>query len=191
MLAADRRIDPGRIGFWGLSQGGWLSLLAASRSPQAAFAVAARTAVDDFQRGKRDRVSAQKILYAATTKPWFEHIYMARTFNDPDRSQWARELRHDPLPVLEAVEQPALLIYGSADPWIPVQVSIDRLRASSARHPSIRTTVIAGADHAMATSVPVADQVEPALLARHAPQSAEYFGVLVAWLTGQGIASPP
>lgn len=39
MLARDPRIDARKIGFWGLSQGGWLSLLAASRSPQTAFAI--------------------------------------------------------------------------------------------------------------------------------------------------------
>ena len=39
MLAQDPRLDPKRIGFWGLSQGGWLSLLAASRSPETAFAI--------------------------------------------------------------------------------------------------------------------------------------------------------
>jgi uncharacterized protein len=39
MLAKDPRIDPKRIGFWGLSQGGWLSLLAASRYPDTAFVV--------------------------------------------------------------------------------------------------------------------------------------------------------
>ena len=38
-LAAVSRIDPKKIGFWGLSQGGWLALLAASSSPDAAFAV--------------------------------------------------------------------------------------------------------------------------------------------------------
>lgn len=38
-VGADPRIDPRRVGIWGLSQGGWLSLLAASRSPQVAFAV--------------------------------------------------------------------------------------------------------------------------------------------------------
>ncbi|MGA8762694.1 MAG: alpha/beta fold hydrolase [Candidatus Sulfotelmatobacter sp.] len=38
-LAAISRIDPRKIGFWGLSQGGWLALLAASSSPDAAFAV--------------------------------------------------------------------------------------------------------------------------------------------------------
>jgi hypothetical protein len=39
MLAADKRINPQKIGFWGLSQGGWLSVLAASRSGQVAFAI--------------------------------------------------------------------------------------------------------------------------------------------------------
>jgi uncharacterized protein len=33
------RIDPKRIGFWGLSQGGWLAVLAASETPDAAFAI--------------------------------------------------------------------------------------------------------------------------------------------------------
>jgi uncharacterized protein len=39
MLKADPRIDPGRIGIWGLSQGGWLSLLAAARSSEVRFVV--------------------------------------------------------------------------------------------------------------------------------------------------------
>ena len=38
-LAKLPRIDPRRIGFWGLSQGGWLAVLAAGRSPDAAFAI--------------------------------------------------------------------------------------------------------------------------------------------------------
>ena len=33
------RIDPNKIGFWGLSQGGWLAVLAAGRSKDAAFAI--------------------------------------------------------------------------------------------------------------------------------------------------------
>lgn len=38
-INVDPRIDPRRVGIWGLSQGGWLALLAASRSPQVTFAV--------------------------------------------------------------------------------------------------------------------------------------------------------
>jgi pimeloyl-ACP methyl ester carboxylesterase len=39
-LKSDPRIDPRRIGSWGLSQGGWISPLAASRSPDIAFVIA-------------------------------------------------------------------------------------------------------------------------------------------------------
>lgn len=39
-LKSDPRIDPRRIGTWGLSQGGWISPLAASRSPEIAFVIA-------------------------------------------------------------------------------------------------------------------------------------------------------
>jgi len=38
-LARFSRIDPNKIGFWGLSQGGWLAVLAAGRSKDAAFAI--------------------------------------------------------------------------------------------------------------------------------------------------------
>jgi hypothetical protein len=38
-LAKLPRIDPKKIGFWGLSQGGWLAVLAAQRSKSAAFAI--------------------------------------------------------------------------------------------------------------------------------------------------------
>lgn len=226
MLAQDPRIDPRRIGFWGLSQGGWLSLLAASRSPQAAFAisvsapmttpdvqmnfavanvlrikgftqsaideaVATRTAVDDFQRGTRDRASAQRILDAATNEPWFAYAYLEKTFNDPDQSGWAKEMRHDPMAALDAVKQPAFLVYGSADPWVPVQVSLERLRASQPRHPNVEVAVVAGADHAMATTVPAAEQIDPVLSARQAPDSAAYFALLGAWLAKQGLAVIP
>ena len=226
MLANDPLIDPRRIGFWGLSQGGWLALLAASRSSQTAFAisisapmttpdiqmnflvanilgikgfpradidraVATRTAVDDFMRGKRDRASTQAVVDAAAAEPWFEHVYMGKTFKDPDQSRWAKEMRHDPLATLDAVKVPALVIYGSADPVVPAQISVERLRASAARHPHIEVAVIAGADHAMATSFSAADQLDPVLSAKEAPESAEYFGLLGAWLARQDIAQVP
>jgi hypothetical protein len=43
----------------------------------------------------------------------------------------------------------------------------------------------------MATSVSAADQIDPALLARQATQSAAYFGLLGAWLVKQGLARLP
>jgi uncharacterized protein len=74
---------------------------------------------------------------------------------------------------------------------VPVKISIERLRANAARYPSLETAVIAGADHAMATSIPVLQQMDPVLSAREAPQSAEYFALLSAWLVKQGIGQVP
>lgn len=226
LFAKDARIDPKRIGFWGLSQGGWLSLLAASRSPDAAFAISisapmttpdvqmifasqnilrikgfsqadidqattTRLAVDDFMRGKRDRASTQSVLDAAAVKPWFEHIYMGKTFKDPGQSRWAKEIQHDPLATLGKVRQPALVIYGTADPWVPVKTSVERLRASARQHPNVEVAVIKGADHSMARTVSQADQIDPVLSPKEAPDAAEYFSLLGAWLAKQGIARVP
>jgi uncharacterized protein len=100
-------------------------------------------------------------------------------------------MRHDPLTTLDGVKQPALVIYGSGDPWVPVQTSVERLQASAARHPNVEVAVVAEADHAMATTVSAADQIDPVLSANEAPDSAEYFGLLGAWLAKQGLAQAP
>jgi pimeloyl-ACP methyl ester carboxylesterase len=152
-------------------------------------ATATRTAVDDFMRGKRDRASTQSVLDAAAAKPWFEHIYLGKTFKNPDESRWAKEIQHDPLATLDEVRQPALVIYGTADPWVPVKASVERLRAGARKHSNIDVAVINGADHSMATTMSPADQIDPVLSSKEAPDSAEYFGLLGAWLAKQGIAS--
>ncbi|HEX3887798.1 MAG TPA: alpha/beta fold hydrolase [Phenylobacterium sp.] len=226
MLARDPRIDPKRIGFWGLSQGGWLSLLAAAHSPPAAFAiavsaplttadvqmsfaaanilridgysqadidqaVAARTALDDFERGKLDRATAQARIDAAAKKPWFDLIYLGKTFHDPAQSDWARQMRNDPLKTLDKVKIPTLIIYGAADPWVPVAVSVKALRASAAQHPNITTAVVAGADHEMSLTTSPKDEIDPAGFAKLAPDSAEYFALLASWLTAHGLTRGP
>jgi len=222
LLARDPRVDSRRIGFWGLSQGGWVSLLAASRCPETAFAIAisapmttpdvqmifavtnilrirgysqadidlavdARKAVDDFERGDLDRATAQKRVDAAGTKPWFALIYLGRTFQDPDKSGWAREIRHDPMSILPRVKAPTLIMYGASDPWVPARISVERLKASAAHYPNITTVVIASADHHLSLSTSLEAQVDPAHLGDHEPDAPEYFARLAAWLTEQGL----
>lgn len=223
MLARDPRIDPKRIGFWGLSQGGWLSLLAASRYKPTAFAISisapmvtpdaqmnfavanilrikgysqadidlaisARTAVDEFERGRLDRPTAQARLDAVVSKPWFDLIYMDKTFGDPDKSGWAKEIRHDPLATIGKINAPTLIIYGSRDPWVPAALSMDRLQEFTHTHKNFETVVVDGADHAMMTSATPEQQINPDFFPHQAPDSTEYFGRLSAWLQRQGIA---
>jgi pimeloyl-ACP methyl ester carboxylesterase len=222
MLKADARIDPRRVGIWGLSQGGWLALLAASRSSEPAFIVAVsaplvtpdvqmmflstnslrvhgytqadieqmtatRKAVDDYMRGTSDRATAQRLVDAAKVKPWYKLLYMGETVPDRATSRWRKEIEFDPVRAIEGVKIPALVIYGAADPVVPVAVSVERLRVA---RPKLDVVVIAGADHAMQVSVPPQVQMDPARINEEAPDAVEYFAILASWLTRQGIAAP-
>ncbi len=220
MLKADARIDPERIGIWGLSQGGWLSLLAAARSSDVRFVVsisapvvtpdvqmmfrsdnsmringypqaeidqmrATRKAVDDYMRGTGDRAAAQALVDAAKTKPWFELLYMGDTVGDRATSRWRREIEYDPLPTLDEVDAPTLILFGANDPVVPVATSVERINARL--RPNLTVRVIVGADHHMATSMSPEEQMDPAQSDRVRPEAPEYFAVLASWLTGQAI----
>lgn len=220
VLKADARIDSQRVGIWGLSQGGWLALLAASRSAEPAFIISVsaplvspdvqmmfrstnvlrvndypqsdieqmrrtRKAVDDYMRGSSDRATAQRLVDAAKTKPWFKSLYMSETVADRATSRWRKEIEFDPLRAIESVKIPTLVIYGAADPVVPVAVSVERLRAE---YPKLDVAVIAGADHSMQVSVPPKVQMDPARIHEQAPEAAEYFAILASWLTRQSIA---
>jgi pimeloyl-ACP methyl ester carboxylesterase len=222
MLKADARIDSRRVGIWGLSQGGWLSLLAASRSSEPAFIIsvsaplvspdvqmmfrsvnvlrvngypqadidqmiATRKAVDDYMRGSGDRAAAQRLVDAAKAKPWFKFLYMSETVSDRATSRWRKEIEFDPLQTLGGVKVPALVIYGAADPVVPVAVSVQRLRES---YPKLDVEVIAGADHSMQVSVSPQVQMDPARTNEQAPEAVEYFAILASWLTRHGMTTP-
>lgn len=222
-LSKDKRIDPTRTGFWGLSQGGWIAMLAAARDPATAFAIsvsapvttpdvqmnfavenilrikaipqaeieialAARGAVDAFMRGQVDRPTAQSAVDRAAAFAWFNDIYLSRTFADPDKSGWAKEIRHDPLAIVRQSKVPTLMVYGARDPWIPVSVSADTLAREAAE--SNRTVVvIPDADHSMMTSATPEQQIDPAGFGGHRAESAAYLGRMAAWLQSIGIAS--
>lgn len=221
MLKADARIDPERVGIWGLSQGGWLSLLAAARSSDVRFVVsitapvvtpdvqmmfrsensmringyseaeidqmrATRKAVDDYMYGTGDRAAAQALVDAAKTEPWFDLLYMSETVGDRATSRWRKEIEYDPLPTLDEVKVPALILFGSNDPVVPVATSVARINARL--RPNLTVRVIADADHHMATSMTPKAQMDPAQTKQVQPEAPEYFAILTSWLTGQDIA---
>lgn len=221
MLKVDTRIDPERVGIWGLSQGGWLSLLAAARSSDVRFVVsiaaplvtpdvqmmfrsenamringypeveidqmrAMRKAVDDYMRGTGDRAAAQALVDGAKGKPWFDLLYMGKTVGDRATSRWRKEIEYDPLPTLDEVKVPALILFGANDPEVPVATSVGRIDARP--RPNLTVQVIAGADHHMATSMTPQAQMDPDQTERVRPEASEYFAILTSWLTNQDIA---
>lgn len=223
-LQTHANVDARRIGFWGLSQGGWLTLLAASRWPETAFAIsvsapittpdvqmnyytanilrirgfseqdvaealAARKARDEASRGTLDIAAARARIQKVAGKPWFEFIYLNPEVPEDNVRRWAQEMRNDPLQSLEAIRAPTLILFGSADPVVPVAASVEKLASTKKQHPNVEVAVIAGADHSMMTTWTPRQQVDPALRNSKASDSVEYFGRLAAWLQAQGLVS--
>jgi hypothetical protein len=222
-------IDPNRIGYWGLSQGGWLSVLAAKRDPRAAFAVAvsaplvtpetqmefamsnklhvlgygsgdvaamiaARQAWTGYLRGQVPREQAVKALAAIDRKPWFDLMYMpshAGLTTDPATSSYRKEMDEDPLATVSSVRVPLLLVFGGADPWIPVATTLRRLKTLTPSHPNIAYAVVAGANHDMAFDPHEAMAADAEALAAAAPQAPAYFMLLASWLERHAIADSP
>ncbi len=125
-LKGNDRIDPNRIGFFGISQAGWIAPLAASKSSDVAFIVLFSGPVCTL---------GQEIYYSGTTGDGpgdkVEGISlkqasdMARDYQGPHK--------FDPLPSLEAIDIPSLWMFGSQDRSIPVALSVDNLDALGAQ----------------------------------------------------------
>jgi pimeloyl-ACP methyl ester carboxylesterase len=213
-LRRERDIDPARIGFWGLSQGGWLTILAAEKEQRAAFAIAvsapmaaadvqmnfavanilriqgkpqtvidravgARTMVDEYVRGQRSRGDAERAEAGIRGEPWYADTWIKGNIDDPE---WRQQITTDPLRALGNSRVPTLIVFGQADPWVPVAASLTALRARTANFPQTTVRVIDGADHAMMLNVPAAQQVDARFAANAAPNAAAYFALMGAWL---------
>src|SRR5215469_15902680 len=84
-LAKLPQIDPNRIGFWGLSQGGWLAVLAAGRSKNAAFAISVSaplvTADEQMQFATRNLLTVRGYSQSdvqdmlAARKAWIGYLH--------------------------------------------------------------------------------------------------------------------
>jgi dienelactone hydrolase len=142
MIRARPEVDPARVGLWGVSEGGWVVPIAATRSNEVAFVILVSApnvspqsqavwAVDDHLR----RIGAPEGL---------RHV-MTRAFSMGEFNY----SRHDPVPPLEATHQPALALYGTDDHAIPVlqssRVLVHALDDGGNRAYSIR--FFGGADH--------------------------------------------
>jgi dipeptidyl aminopeptidase/acylaminoacyl peptidase len=179
-IARNPRIDAKRIGFWGLSQGGWLAVLAANRSKTAAFAisVSAPLVTPDVQMNYATR---NILTLRGYSEQDVKLALDARKANDAyTRGQLARA---EAVKALDLARVPVLFIYGGADPWVPVPESVQRLKTLMPAHPNFEYHVIGAANHTMERLAKEEMAFDPATLKAEAPDTPEYFVVLADWLT--------
>ncbi|QFY07876.1 prolyl oligopeptidase family serine peptidase [Nonomuraea phyllanthi] len=141
-------VDPGKVGIWGLSEGGWVAPLAASRSAHISFViVVGANALNPLRQQtwavaaglRKAGVSGSMVDRAEPTL--YRVVADGGMFPEP---------YHDPAPVLAKVRQPVLAIWGVHDLLTPPRetppIFAESLRAGGNDRYTFR--FFAGADHA-------------------------------------------
>jgi dipeptidyl aminopeptidase/acylaminoacyl peptidase len=168
-LKARRDIDPQRIGLLGISQGGWIAPLAATRSADVAFvvtisgpAVSVGEEIAYSRLAGEDPGSVQGLSESEVTE-------RMRAFQGPHG--------YDPAPTLATMRVPSLWIIGERDRSIPVRRTLEVLGHVKERHGRpITTHVIPGVNHGLRDPVTGAQP--------------DIWGAVADWLTRQGVVRP-
>jgi hypothetical protein len=172
LLRARPDVDPDRVGLWGISEGGWVVPLAASRSPEVGFAilVAAPTmspntqlawAADDGLRRQGAPHGARRLVSRALVMGDLDYV------------------NHDARPALAGIRQPVLGLYPAADRAVPpaesARILADVLEGAGNRAYTIR--FFPDADHGMRVNGTLAPG---------------YLATMAWWIKGlPGTGSPP
>ncbi|MEU8631710.1 alpha/beta hydrolase [Amycolatopsis sp. NPDC048633] len=125
-------VDPARVGVWGLSEGGWVAPLAASRSADVAFVVTlGANGVEPAQQQawaienqlRRLGMDGSMVRMASST--------MMRQLVDGGAFP---EAHYDPVQVLKSLRQPVLGLWGAEDVLTPPGEAVQIFRDSLAHY---------------------------------------------------------
>jgi dienelactone hydrolase len=128
-------VDPARVGVWGLSEGGWVAPLAASRSADVAFVVTL---------GANGVEPAQQQAWAIENQ--FRRLGMDGSIVRMASSTMMRQLvdggafpeaHYAPVPVLKSLRQPVLGLWGAKDVLTPPGEAL-RIFQDSLAHYTLR-----------------------------------------------------
>ncbi|WP_285582730.1 alpha/beta hydrolase [Herbidospora sp. NBRC 101105] len=160
--------DPARTGLWGVSEGGWVVPIAASRSSAIAYTVLVSSPNVSPMRQVAWALNEQLLRLHAPTGV---RDLLTRAMGGVGFDF----LRYDSAPALHGMRQPTLALYGTGDPSIPFVESTQTLiDAKPADNYTIR--FLAGADHAMRQ--------------HGGPFVPDYLPTLSNWITGLPHESP-
>lgn len=141
-------VDPGRVGLWGVSEGGWVAPLAAARSDAVDFVVVVgASAVPPAQQ--EAWAKATRLRSAGVSGPMVD-AYATRAVRLVMASGLFPEAGHDPVPVLERLRQPVLAIWGEHEQSSPPAESLSIYSKALEQGESVGFTlrILADADHA-------------------------------------------
>ncbi|TQM74793.1 hypothetical protein FHX40_1477 [Thermopolyspora flexuosa] len=158
-------VDLSRTGIWGVSEGGWVVPIAASRSTDVRFVVLVSSPNVSPMRQVAWALNEQLLRLHA---PYGVRDLLTRAMGGVGFDF----LRYDGTPAIRGISQPVLALYGTADPSIPFVESTRTLTTALEEGGNRNYTIrfLAGADHAMRIN--------------GGPYAPEYLPTLGRWILG-------
>lgn len=139
-------VDPGKVGLWGLSEGGWVAPLAASRSADVSFLVTIGGSGHTPSRTQAWNLS-NRLAKAGVTSSTVDAIAGTGMGIGVGLGQFPAA-DHDPVPVLRTIKQPVLAIWGELDVQVPPGESAKIFQQSLTSSPSVSIAILPKGGHA-------------------------------------------
>jgi uncharacterized protein len=179
LLRSQPGVDPAKVGLWGLSEGGWVAPLAASRAADTAFLVV--VGANGFGP-LRQQIWAEAVkMQAAGVRGSLVDAASSATYRLIAASGMFPESQYEPEPTLRRLTLPVLGLWGALDRSTPPVESVATFRAAleEGGNPHYTLRTVAGAQHALRTSTTGFDRG-----ADHAPGYVDLVGSWVHEVVG-------
>ncbi|WP_086786776.1 alpha/beta hydrolase family protein, partial [Crossiella equi] len=130
LLRGRPEVDPGRLGVWGFSEGGWVAPLAASLSPDVRFLITV---------GANGLTPARQETWAVANRVRHHGIrgsmggFLRTAMRQVTEGGVFPEPFHDPVPALASIRVPVLAVWGGLDVLTPPGESLEVYRDTFAR----------------------------------------------------------
>jgi len=134
--------------------------------------------VNKYFRGDAVRSEAQGKLDQFSDESWFSLGYLPDSLpEDPTLTKWYQVMDFDPIPIIQKIDVPVLLLYAEIDPWGPINRSIARWKEHNPNDLDIHQIV--GANHFMISIE------HSGIRGEIGPQVEEYSAILTQWVKEQ------
>ncbi|RSM41683.1 alpha/beta hydrolase [Amycolatopsis balhimycina DSM 5908] len=125
-------VDPARVGVWGLSEGGWVAPLAASKSSDVAFVVT--LGANGVQPARQQAWAIENQLRRLDMDGSIVRMASSTMIRQLVGGGVFPEAHYDPVPVLQSLRQPVLGLWGAKDVLTPPGEAVRIFRDSVAHH---------------------------------------------------------
>lgn len=149
VLKTQKSVDPARVGLFGVSEGGWVAPLAASRSAEIGFLIT--VAANSVSPARQEQWHRANRLDHAGVRGSLLRSYSETFWRQFIGNGLFPEAHYDPIPALEKVRQPVLALWGEHDRLTPPAESLTAFKEVFDRvgHTHYTLRVLPGADHVL------------------------------------------